>query len=477
MTQMPHLSSMGWTFRDELMEVSLNAGGDKAYYIYDSEGNRARKVVKKGAVREEIHYLGGYEIYSKFVNEILEKSCTTVHVTDDKGRIALIEKENGQEVVRYQLNDHLGSSAIELDENANIISYEEYHPFGTTSYQKLNGNISQKRYKYVGKEHDNETGLYYYGARYYASWLCRFVSVDPLKEERIWLNPYNYCQNNPINKVDPTGALDEDPPKPSLIQNFQVNTNETGEFVSVTISEISNIVYDENGSVISATGKKEVHEDTWAVQYGDLYKSLNDHDKQSLKNELKKFEKTNPFAFDTPKLSLPDYSKNDGITLEENNNSLELPEIPSVVSKSLGAGSALGNALEKELAKPNKVKYARRHPTKLREIKPDVWERFYDVKANKALKVVKGIGRALGVVSTIGSIYDAIRNPTAGNILQAVTNTILLGARINPVTGIILGIADATGLSDYIFDTIGEAIMKVDFERHLRNSWSVAPIF
>ncbi|MCT4648626.1 MAG: hypothetical protein N4A74_26800 [Carboxylicivirga sp.] len=222
MTQMPHLSSMSWTFHDELMEVSLNAGGDKAYYIYDSEGNRARKVVKKGAVREEIHYLGGYEIYSKFVNEILEKSCTTVHVTDDKGRIALIEKESGQEVVRYQLNDHLGSSAIELDENANIISYEEYHPFGTTSYQKLNGNISQKRYKYVGKEHDNETGLYYYGARYYASWLCRFVSVDPLKEERIWLNPYNYCQNNPINKVDPTGALDEDPPKE---ENANSNTD------------------------------------------------------------------------------------------------------------------------------------------------------------------------------------------------------------------------------------------------------------
>ncbi|MDE5420601.1 RHS repeat-associated core domain-containing protein [Ancylomarina sp. DW003] len=134
---------------------------------------------------------------------------------DDKERIALIEKESGQTVVRYQLNDHLGSSAIELDENANIISYEEYHPFGTTSYQKLNGNISQKRYKYVGKEHDNETGLYYYGARYYASWLCRFVSVDPLSIERQWLTPYNYVQNNPINRIDPTGALDEDPPTAS----------------------------------------------------------------------------------------------------------------------------------------------------------------------------------------------------------------------------------------------------------------------
>ena len=45
--------------------------------------------------------------------------------------------------------------------------------------------------------------------RYYAPWLCRFISVDPMKEERAWLTPYNYVQNNPINLTDPTGALDD----------------------------------------------------------------------------------------------------------------------------------------------------------------------------------------------------------------------------------------------------------------------------
>jgi RHS repeat-associated protein len=129
---------------------------------------------------------------------------------DDRDRIAMIDRETGGDtVIRYQLADHLGSSSIELDDKANIISYEEYHPFGTTSYQKHNTNISQKRYKYNGKERDNETGMYYYGARYYAAWTCRFVSVDPMKEERIWLTPYNYVQNNPVNRVDPTGMVDE----------------------------------------------------------------------------------------------------------------------------------------------------------------------------------------------------------------------------------------------------------------------------
>jgi RHS repeat-associated protein len=61
----------------------------------------------------------------------------------------------------------------------------------------------------VGKERDEETGLYYYGARYYAAWIYRFVSVDPMKEERNWLTPYNYVQNNPLNRVDPTGMVDE----------------------------------------------------------------------------------------------------------------------------------------------------------------------------------------------------------------------------------------------------------------------------
>ena len=101
----------------------------------------------------------------------------------------------------YQYNNHLGSASLELNEDAEIITYEEYHPFGTTAYRsgKTETEASLKRYKYIGKEKDEEllcnrytplkinmnvwqSGLYYYGARYYAPWICRFVSVDPMKE-------------------------------------------------------------------------------------------------------------------------------------------------------------------------------------------------------------------------------------------------------------------------------------------------------
>ncbi len=96
---------------------------------------------------------------------------------------------------------------LELDEHANIISYEEYHPFGTTSYRSGRSltETSLKRYKYVGKERDEETGLYYYGARYYAAWFCRFVSVDPIQFEYPELTPYQYASNRPVTMIDLDG--------------------------------------------------------------------------------------------------------------------------------------------------------------------------------------------------------------------------------------------------------------------------------
>ena len=59
-------------------------------------------------------------------------------------------------------------------------SYEEYHPFGTSSYRAKSGiEVSEKRYRYIGKERDEGTGLYYMGARYYVAWLGRWTRPDP----------------------------------------------------------------------------------------------------------------------------------------------------------------------------------------------------------------------------------------------------------------------------------------------------------
>ena len=95
---------------------------------------------------------------------------------------------------------------LEVDEQANVISHEEDHPYGTSAYRagRSAAEVSLKRYRYTGKERDVETSLYYHGARYYACWLGRWTAVDP---ERLvdGLNIYLYVGANPIRFLDETG--------------------------------------------------------------------------------------------------------------------------------------------------------------------------------------------------------------------------------------------------------------------------------
>ena len=102
-------------------------------------------------------------------------------------RIALLDTRNAVEdgtelsTLRYQLSNHLESVALELDGAGQVVSYEEYHPYGTTAYQAVSGavQVAAKRYRYTGKERDGESGLYYHGARYYVCWLGRWLKPDP----------------------------------------------------------------------------------------------------------------------------------------------------------------------------------------------------------------------------------------------------------------------------------------------------------
>jgi RHS repeat-associated protein len=227
MLKMPHLQSMHYDYQDQLNKVVLDASGNTSYYIYDAGGQRVRKVVEKGNVREERIYVGSYERFIKTVNgsqtierisvsiaEVAEDpreeedNSRAVYQIDLNKRIALVEYIEGQSpTIRYQLGNHLGSASLELNATGQIISYEEFHPFGTTSYRSGTNEteVSLKRYKYIGKERDEETGLYYYGARYYAAWIGRFVSVDPLAEKYLNLSPYVYVADNPIKYIDPDG--------------------------------------------------------------------------------------------------------------------------------------------------------------------------------------------------------------------------------------------------------------------------------
>ena len=187
-------------------------GGGTAYYVYDDTGQRMRKVWEKapGLIEERI-YLGSLEVHRrKGPNPLVRE---TLQIMDDKQRIALVEtRTQGNEpevsgqVIRYQFGNHLGSAGLELNDQANIISYEEYYPYGSTSYQAVDRQTeTPKRYRYSGKERDEESGLNYHGARYFATWLGRWTSCDPLVESHQRASPYNGMMNNPVKKVDLDG--------------------------------------------------------------------------------------------------------------------------------------------------------------------------------------------------------------------------------------------------------------------------------
>ena len=225
MVRMPHLGgglpgpNMHWDYKDQLRQADLGGGG-AAYYVYDASGQRVRKVWEKApGLTEERIYLGGFEIFRKHGGPIGANTATlereTLHVMDDKQRIALVETRtldtagNDQaprRLIRYQFGNHLGSASLELDEQAQIISYEEYAPYGSSTYQAVRSQTeTPKRYRYTGKERDEESGLYYHGARYYAPWLGRWASADPsLLDDGVDL--YVFCLDSPVRYRDPSGG-------------------------------------------------------------------------------------------------------------------------------------------------------------------------------------------------------------------------------------------------------------------------------
>jgi RHS repeat-associated protein len=236
MLQMSHLQALQWDLHDQLRMTrrqAVNADdvdgqlyqGERTFYVYDALGERIRKVTESptGQVKEERIYLGGFEIYRRAGASPLQRE--TLHVMDDERLVALVETrvvgtEPGvpRQRVRYQFGNHVGAGNLELDSTAQVISYEETTPYGSTSYQAVSAQtVTPNRYRFTGKERDEESGFFYHGARYYAPWLARWTSCDPggLKDGPCL---YGYCRGNPIMLQDADGAEGK-PRLPGLIGN------------------------------------------------------------------------------------------------------------------------------------------------------------------------------------------------------------------------------------------------------------------
>lgn len=223
MLSCPTVRSMKWDWRNQLVESStqvVSNGGapERTFYSYDAGGGRIRKFVENqrgpgetALAKGQRLYLGVHEVYISYVGGSVSKNEESLHIFDNKRRIALVEtttdsgsSRSTQQLIRYQYSNHQGSSTVELTELAILISYEEYFPFGSTSYQALSSPEVSKRYRYTGKERDAETHLQFSGQRYYIPWIGRWLSADPAGMVD-GTNLYAYARNNPVTFVDSNG--------------------------------------------------------------------------------------------------------------------------------------------------------------------------------------------------------------------------------------------------------------------------------
>ena len=115
-----------------------------------------------------------------------------------------IQQDNVEEELYFYLSDHLGSSSWITDASGNVDQHLAYMPFGESFIdQRASGH--DIRFKFTGKERDSKTGMDYFGARYYASDLSIWLSVDPLADQYPSTSPFMYVLGNPIKFIDPNG--------------------------------------------------------------------------------------------------------------------------------------------------------------------------------------------------------------------------------------------------------------------------------
>lgn len=187
------------------------------HYLYNAEGQRVKKLVRKqGGQYEATIYIDGIFEHNRTIQGSTTRENNTLHIIDNSNRIALVRIGNpfpgdSTPAVKYHLGDHLGSSSVVIDSTGSWLNREDYTPYGETSF----GCFALKRYRFSGKERDEESGLYYHGARYYAAWSAKWVSCDPAGMVD-GTNLYLFSRANPLTLRDPSGLQSETSEQPEI---------------------------------------------------------------------------------------------------------------------------------------------------------------------------------------------------------------------------------------------------------------------
>ncbi|KAF5023712.1 hypothetical protein F66182_4216 [Fusarium sp. NRRL 66182] len=215
-TSMPGFSWLQWGHHQMLSssakQTVTNGVPETTYFVYNHQGQRVRKVTERassngasGSKMADTIQLGEAKIEMVFTGSGTLQRTSKASSIAGASRIASVESQDDftrDVLFRYQV-----SPSLELDAQGQLINYEEYSPYGACTFKASAGQIGASReYRFRRYLRDAETGLDLCGARYYASWIGRWLSPDPAGTVD-GPNLYGYCTNDPINFVDSEGTV------------------------------------------------------------------------------------------------------------------------------------------------------------------------------------------------------------------------------------------------------------------------------
>ena len=192
-----------WLHVSSAQDWAITTKEDITMYTYDGDGGRVARTQED---RTTIYIGSSYEILIDNTTGDVLKYKKLIHM----GSTRVCEVEQiGENTPRafFTHADHIGSSNVITDDTGSRVSLFEYKPFGSVAYAAEDNTYDTDK-RFTGKTYDSSSGLHYYGARYYDSELCRFITADPTIQHPYDpqdFNRYAYCRNNPVKYIDPTG--------------------------------------------------------------------------------------------------------------------------------------------------------------------------------------------------------------------------------------------------------------------------------
>ena len=212
--------------------INFNQGGDYTKHYYNGTERICSRLGEQ-QIPISVENEQELEAYKQDVKQIIYNAIGQ-HLYDEptdmqEGDVIPLEYlqvTGDNNAIFYYHPNHLSSTMYVTDAQQSVVQSFLYAPYGEfiSEYNTHAMGEAFPKYSFNAKELDEETGMYYYEARYYAP--PTFTSRDPLMSEKPWLTPYHYCSNNPIGRVDPSGMMDDD---------YQLNSK-TGSLVLVKIT-------------------------------------------------------------------------------------------------------------------------------------------------------------------------------------------------------------------------------------------------